>query len=130
MSSGRRRRGGDLQAHHVEAVVQVFAEQAPLHLLAQGLVGGGHDTHVGVQGLFSAHPFELAVLDDPQQGKLGQGADLGDFIKEYGAVVGQLETAGLAADGPGEGALFMAEQLRTEQGLGIGRAVDHDKGTI
>jgi hypothetical protein len=87
MSSGRWRRRA-LQAHHVKAVKQVLAEQALAPPCpAKRFVGGGHDAHIGGDGLFAAHPLELAVLDHPQEGQLGERADLGDLVQKDGAVL-------------------------------------------
>ena len=53
---------------------------------------------------------------------------LADFVEQEGAVLGQLEAAGAALDGAGEGAFLVAEELALDQRLGNGRAVDGDKG--
>jgi len=54
-----------------------------------------------------------------------QGADL---VEKQGAAVGLLEPAGARGQGAGEGALFMTEQLRLDQALGEGAAIDGDEG--
>src|SRR5690606_41250229 len=49
-------------------------------------------------------------------------------VEGQGAAVGSLGPADLALMGAGEGALFMAKQLRLNQLLGNGAAVDRDEG--
>ena len=49
------------QADHVQAVKEVFAEDAVAHPLFQVLVGGRDDTHIGLERLVPAHPVELPV---------------------------------------------------------------------
>ena len=59
----------------------------------------------------SNHPQQLAL------NVKGQGVHL---VQKEGAVMGQLKTAPVGAQGIGEGALLMAEQLRWESGFRSG----------
>ena len=87
-------------------------------------IGGGDDAHVHLDGLRAADPFEGAFLQDAQQLGLHGGGHVADFVEEDRAAVGHLESAAPLADGAGEGALFMAEQLAFQQGFRQGRTVD------
>ena len=52
---------------------------------------------------------------------------LADLVEEEHAAVGLLDAARLGADGAGERAALVAEQLRLEQLIGQRRAVDRDE---
>ena len=75
-----------------------------------------------------AEAAEALLLDDAQQLGLGADRHLADLVEQQRAFLCQLEAAGAALDGAGEGALFVAEDLRFDQGLRDGGAVDGDKG--
>ena len=78
--------------------------------------------------LHAAHAVQFAFLEHAQQLGLKPHIHFGNLVQEQGAVVGQFELAGLAADGPCKGSLFVAEQLALQQVLRQGRAVDGDEG--
>src|SRR5690606_35621472 len=88
----------------VEAVVEVLAELAVADQLFEVAVGGGDQAHVDAEGLDAADALELRLLDRAQQLDLDLLRDLADLVEEEGAAVGELEAAGAAADGAGEGA--------------------------
>jgi hypothetical protein len=71
-----------------------------------------------------AQPFELAGLQDAQELRLLAEGDIGDFVEEEGAAVGQLEAPDPVVLGVGEGAAHVAEELALEQGLGKAARVD------
>ena len=96
MSLGAVAQGGQVNGHHVEAVVEILAEPAGLDLLLEVAVGGGDEAHVDVDGLDAADALELALLQRAQQLHLHLDRDLADLVEEEGAAVGQLEAAGLA----------------------------------
>jgi len=56
--------------------------------------------------------------------------DLGDFIEQQGAAVGEFKLSFLALDGPGESTLFMAEQFTFEQPLRQRGAVEGDERPV
>ena len=78
----------------------------------------------------AAHLGDLALFHGPEQLGLDLEADVADFVKEQGAVLGQFEFADLVGVGPGEGALDVPEELAFEQGLHQGAAVHGDKGAL
>lgn len=115
---------GDVDLYGAEAVVEVFAE-APLgHGLLEVDVGGGHDADVGLLHLAGADLEELSALEHAEQARLGGEGELGHLVEEDGAAVGLLEVSLAGADGAGEGAFLVAEELRVDGPLGDGAAVD------
>ena len=68
--------------------------------LAQVPVGRSDDADVQLDALLAAHLHELPLLDHPQELGLDVEAEIGDFVEEKGAVIGQFEQAVLGLDGP------------------------------
>jgi hypothetical protein len=77
----------------VEAEQQVLPESAGGDLGVQVGVGGRDQPHADLSRLRRAEPLELAGLDDAQQLLLLRQRDVGDFVEEQRAAVGQLEPA-------------------------------------
>ena len=130
ISSRRSRRGGHLQQHHVEPVVEILAEAAGGNGRFQVGVGGGDDAHVHRDGFGGAHGPHFAFLQHPQQLGLELQGHVADLVQEQGAAVGGLEEAGAVAIGAGEGALAVTEEFGFEHVLGNGGAVDRHEGTL
>ncbi len=86
----------NVQRHHVQAVVEVFAERALLERRAQILVGGGDHAHVDVPRHVAAQPLEFALLQNAQQLHLDGRRHVADFIQKHRARIGLLELARLA----------------------------------
>jgi hypothetical protein len=91
------------------------------------LVGGGEDADVDRDRGVAADDVDDVLLQHAQQLGLERQRELADLVEEEGAAGGLAEPAGAVADGPGEGAADVAEQLRLEQLAGDGRAVDGDE---
>ena len=107
----------DMQAEHVEPMVEVLAEFALGAQLGQVDLGGADHPHVQVHLLVAADPAEAAVLQEAQQLGLQPRAHFADAVEEQGAAGGQLQQAELALRARAlEGAGAVAEQL----GLGHG----------
>src|SRR5207244_13077262 len=68
-----------------------------------------------------------AILQHAQQLDLHGGGGLADLVEEDRAAIGLLKEPALLADGAGERAALVAEQLRLEQGLRQGAAIDGDE---
>ncbi len=68
------------------------------------------------------------ILENAQELGLEIEGDLADFVEEDGAFVGEFEAADLFADGAGEGAFFVAEELAFEEAGGDGGAIHFDEG--
>ena len=116
-----------IDRHHVQAIVEVFAEPPGLGLFQQVAVAGGDHAGVDADGLRVAYPLELVLLQHAQQLDLELGRGGVDFVEEDGAGVGGLETAGAVVDRAGERAAHMAEQLAFQQVFGQGPAIDADE---
>ena len=90
-------------------------------------VGGGDDTDVEGDGIVSADTADRALLQRPEQLRLQRRGQLGDLVEEAGAACGRLEQAPARAEGAGERAALVTEQLRLEERLRQGRAIDGDE---
>src|SRR5256885_3000450 len=106
---------GNLKMDHVQAMIQIFAEAAFTHQREQVDVGSRYDAHVDWEVLGAAETHELALLNHAQKLGLRFRADSGDFIEEYGALIGDLEKPLLGCNRAGEGPLPMAEQLGLQE---------------
>ena len=101
-----------MDAHDVEPVEQVLAKLPGGDGLLEILVGGGDDAHVHLDGLVAADAFERAGLEHAQNLRLRGRRHIADFIEENGAAVALLEFADALQGGAGEGAAFVAEEVR------------------
>ena len=93
-------------------------------------MGGGDDPDVGLDRLVAADPLELLLLQEPEDLALEHRRHVADLVEEEGPAVALLELADPGGDGPGEGALLVAEELRLEQPLGDRRAVDRQERAL
>ena len=85
MSPARSRSGGSADRDHVDAVVQLLAELALGHRLAQVAVGGRHQAHVDVDQRGAADAADLPLLEHPQQLRLEGQRELADLVQEQRA---------------------------------------------
>src|SRR5271163_3197542 len=92
------------------------------------LIGGGDYTHVDCDLTVASQAVEGRTIQHTQQLDLRLKLQFADFVEEERALVGEFEQAGLGRIGPGEGALFITEQLALDQILGQRGAVDVDPG--
>ena len=122
--------GRQVEVDHVEAIEEVLPEAAGFHFFFEVAVGGGHHPDVHLDGAGAPHPFELHLLEDPEELDLEALGHLGDFVHEQGAVVGQFEAAFAHGHGVGEGAALVAEELALQEGFGEGGAVDGDEALV
>src|SRR5689334_791747 len=102
---------GQREVVFVEARVEILAEAALLEQLAQLSVGGADDAHVDRLGLGGAEREELLRLEDAQQLRLRVERHVADLVEQQGAAVSHADEAGLVADGAGEGAAAITEEL-------------------
>src|SRR5262249_9313336 len=99
----------------VQAIEEIAPERSLLDHGPQLPAGGGDDPDIGVPRPRAAEPFELALLQHPQQLRLNLERQIADLVEEQRAAVGELEASDLAGVGAGERALVVAEQLALEQ---------------
>ena len=121
---------GHIEIDHIDAVVEVLPEKAPLHQPAEVAVGGQDHPDIHRDRLAAAHAHHLPGLQDPQQLHLAGELHVPDLIQEEGAAVGGLHQAGLCPHGAGEGALHVAKELTLHQLPGHAGAVYCDKGAL
>jgi hypothetical protein len=62
-----------------------------------------------------------------KQEDLGSQGDVADFVEEQRSLLGPFDPALFLADGPGEGALFMAKEPAPKQVRRVGRTIDDDE---
>ena len=116
-----------LDRDDVKPVVQVLAERAFRDHLCQLGVGRGDDANIHLDRLVVTDAFELALLKRPQQLHLQRRAHRPHFVEEERAFVRLLESALARADGAGERAAHVTEQLGFEQRFGNRAAVERDE---
>ena len=119
--------GRELEAHHVEAMEEVFAELALTNHRFQIAVGGGDDAHIHGNHLRPADPLEGLLLEHAQEFHLRVGRQVADFVEEERALVRLLEAADAPLVSAGERAAFVAEQFAFQQVFRDGGAIDRDK---
>jgi hypothetical protein len=107
-----RRHMEDLERKPVEEIL--LEASGPGHGGKIG-IGRGDDADIDPRRPRAPHPFERAVLHDPQELLLGFKRDQTDLVEEERAPFGRLETAGAVAAGAGERPLLMPEQLRLDK---------------
>ena len=81
------------QAHDVQAMQQVLAEQSLAHALLEVLVRRGDDAHVRAQRRVTADAVVLAVGEHAQEPHLQVGRHVADLVEEQRAALGLLEAA-------------------------------------
>src|SRR5262249_56899258 len=121
---------GNPDLHHVEAVKEVFSKAPLRHLFAQVLDRRRHYAHVYREDLRAAQALDLTLLKNAQELDLCRGRDFTHLVQKERSATGSLEAAFSPGDGPGEGALLDAEQLRLEDGFRQGGAIDGDERTL
>ena len=94
----------------------------------QCLVAGRDQAYVRAHGFGAAHRKERVILEDAKKSCLNVERHLRDLIQEQRPSVRLLEEPVMIADGTGERAAAVTEQLRLEQCRRQGRAVDRAEG--
>ena len=107
----------------VQAVIQILAKSARLHVGGEVAVGGTHNPHVHRFFLGGAQRAHAAFLDGPQQFRLHGQGQVPDLIQEKGASARSLEVAIPVLCRASVGALAGTEEFGFEQVLGDGAAV-------
>ena len=87
--------GRNQNLNHVQPEIEVLAERAFLHRLAQILVGGRDYPQVQVNILEAAQAAEGLIFQHAQQLGLQHEGNLADFVQEQRAFIGQFEDAAL-----------------------------------
>ena len=125
MSSRRSRSGGELDRDHVEPVVEILAEAALGDRALEVAVGGGDDAHVDADGLAST-PTRSNVPSCSTRSSLACTSMPSSPISSRNSVppCASSKRPARAADGAGERALLVAEELALDERRGDRGAVD------
>src|SRR2546430_13425715 len=101
----------DPDGEDVKTIEEVLAERATRYGALQVAVRGGADAHIDGNRVTAPQPFDLPLLEHAQQGDLGLGGELPDFVQEDRAAVRGFEPPEAPLERAGERSLFVAEQL-------------------
>lgn len=112
-----------LQGKHREAKVEILAKAAFGDLGFEVLVGGRDDANIDGDRPSSSNPFDLPVLERPQQPNLRRRRQLADLVEKKGAAMGPFEASPVKMARPGEGSFFVTEELAVEHSGSDGAAV-------
>ena len=111
----------------VQPVVEVLAEGPLLDGLLEVPVGGGDHPDVDLDGPGAPDALDLPLLEGPEDLRLEVEPHGAHLVQEQGPAGGELELAHLGGDGPREGPLLVAEELRLQELRRDGGAVDGDE---
>ncbi|MNH24092.1 hypothetical protein D3C79_840090 [compost metagenome] len=93
-------------------------------------MSGRKHPHIHRDRLAASDPFDVLLLQKPQQVGLQLQGQVTDLVQKQGAAMGRFDSPGLALMGAGKRALFVPEQLGLNQVFGYRPAVDGDKRLI
>src|SRR5207245_1623431 len=113
-----------------QPVVEILAELATRHGVGEVPVGGDDEAKVGLERHGAADPLELALLEDTEKFGLDGRREFAHLVEKECAPGGELEAARFLLVRSGEGAPFMAEELRLDERVWQRRAVDGDAGAL
>ena len=99
----------------VEAIEQVLAEAAGLHVRDQIAVGRRDDAHIDLDGFLAADWIDLAFLDCAQQFDLRSRRQFADLVQKQRPAGGFDKLAGVLLGCAGERALLVPEQSRLDE---------------
>jgi len=108
--------GRELEAHHIEAMKEVFAELPLANHRFQIAVCRGDDAHIHRNRFRPADPLEGLLLENAQEFYLRVGRQVADFVEEERALVGLLEAADAPLLSPRERAAFGGRTVRFPTG--------------
>src|SRR2546426_5496260 len=111
----------------VQTVIDILAEPAGPHLSVEGHIGGGDDPCRHADRALAAERLDLSFLQRAQELRLRREGKVDDLIEKKSPLCGKLEVPLLSLMGTRESALLIAKQLRFDQGVRYGAAVDRDK---
>ena len=114
----------------IDPVQEVLAESPRRHVRLERPVGRRHDPHVDPTWQVLTESADLAVLEHPQQLGLCPRRQLADFIQEQRAPIRRLEQPGAFGHRAGERAAGVAKELRLDELIGQGRAVDRAEAPV
>jgi len=108
----------NLDGKGIQTKKKVLSEGAFFHLCLKVFVGGGNDSEVGVDLFCAAKALEASLLKNPQELYLDCQGQISDLVKKDCSSICQLKAPLLPFICPGEGALFMTEELTCNSSWG------------
>ena len=121
---------GQGQLDDVEPVEQVFAEGPRGDRRLEVAVGRRDQPDVGRPGPGLADPLVLPLLEEPQELGLEGRGEVADLVEEERPPLGAATLPGDVADGAGEGAPGVAEEVALEQLGAEARAAHRDERAV
>src|SRR6185437_7920269 len=109
---------------NVQAIIEILAKLAFLKRFFDHFIGGGDDSHVHGNFVFSAEPAYARIFEDAKEFRLCAHGHLTQLIEQQRPVLGQFEATGAPFQSSGESSFFMAEQLALHQRFGHCGAID------
>src|ERR1700675_1187932 len=100
---------------HIQTIVEVTAKFASLHHFRQVPIRSSHQPHVHLVSPSATQALELLFLQYTKQLGLQRRWNITHLVQEKSTFVGQLETANLLRDGPGERALLVTKEFAFQQ---------------
>ena len=110
-----------------QAVEEIRSEPAGGDFVGQIAIGGRNDADVHPDRSAAPEPVELARLQHAQQQHLHFGRELADLVQKQRSAIRLFEPSVTPCVGARKRAALVAEELRRQQRLGNGSAVDLDK---
>lgn len=114
-------------ADDVEPVIEILAKAPCLGGLQQVDLGSRDHPYIQRDELVRAKPFQVALLEHPQEMHLGANGHGFDLIQQQGATVGMLEFADTGFLGIGKGTSLMAKEFALDDALRHCATVDGNK---
>ena len=98
------------QGHHIQSIIEIFAEGAGAHARREVAVGGGNHAHIHTQRFRPAHPLKLLLLQHAQELGLEIETHFGNFVEQERPAVGPFKGATVTFDCPRKGAALVPKE--------------------
>ena len=118
MSSSSLSKRRYLNRENIQPIKQITTEGPSADGGLQVTVGGSDHPDVSADSTSAADTLKLVLLQNTQEGNLGLGWKFSDFVQEDRASICQFKPTQALLSRAREGALLMAEQLRSDQDHG------------
>src|SRR6266566_690389 len=113
-----------------QPVVEIGTERTSLNGLLQVPVCRGNDPHVHADGLVTADPLEVALLEHAEQLRLQLQRQIPDLVQEERTPVGELKPPNASSQSARECTLLMSKQFALDQAGGQGGTIDLDQRPV
>ena len=112
-----------VDADHIQTIEEIRSKDALSHQVLEVRIRGADDPRIDRKAVPSADRSNDSFLQGTQELALHVFRHVADLVKEEHSLVRRGEQALTIFVGPGEGALYMPEELALEQGLRDGAAI-------